>query len=67
MLVGMNDTRYTLEFVTWPGLLPALADELDALGVATQSAPAHALQVRTSRPWQLIPRIRCAQSAFVVL
>ncbi len=67
MLVCMNDTRYTLEFVTWPGLLPALSDELDALGVSYQSASAQALHVRTARPWQLVPRIRCAQSVFVVL
>lgn len=63
----MNDTRYTLECATWPGLLPALIDELDALGISYESASAHTLHVRTSRPWHLIPRIRCAQSVFVVL
>lgn len=57
---------YTLEFTTWPGLLPALADELAELGVA-YTTHTHSVQVHTRHAWQLIPRVQCAQSVFVLL
>lgn len=56
---------YTLEFTTWPGLLPALCDELDALDIA-YSTQEHSARIRVRQPWQVIPRVACAQAAFVL-
>ena len=62
----MNTTTYTLECATWPGLVPALCDELDELGVR-YTTHQHAVRMRVSQPWSLVARLRCAQSAFVFL
>ncbi|MFN5367600.1 MAG: methyltransferase domain-containing protein [Roseiflexaceae bacterium] len=62
----MNTTPYTLECTTWPGLVPALCDEMEEIGVPFV-VHQHAVRLRVAQPWQLVTRLRCAQSAFVLL
>lgn len=59
---------YTIEFATWPGLLPALIDEIEAARLQyTVDRPRHAVMIEQRALWPLRVNIRCAQSAFVVL
>lgn len=55
------------EYVTWPGLLPALIDEIEALGIAYEVV-AQRHSVITAPPRDgVVRQVRCAQSEFVVL
>lgn len=59
---------YSIELATWPGLLPALIDEIDVARLSyTVDRARHAVIIEQRRLWPLRVDIRCAQSAFVVL
>lgn len=57
---------YTLEFTTWPGMLPALCDELTDSRIPYTSST-NSVVVHTTQPWQLMTHVHCAQSVFVLL
>ncbi len=59
---------YTLELTTWPGILPALCDELDAAQIAYEvDSRRHSVCIQQRALWPLRVPVYCAQSAFVVL
>jgi 23S rRNA G2445 N2-methylase RlmL len=59
---------YTIELATWPGLLPALIDEVESAKIAyTVDRSRHAVYIEQRQVWPLRSLIRCAQSAFVLL
>ncbi|MFZ9857879.1 MAG: methyltransferase domain-containing protein [Roseiflexaceae bacterium] len=59
---------YTIELATWPGVLPALIDEVDAAKIAyTVDHSRQAIWIEQRQVWPLRVPIRCAQSAFVML
>ena len=59
---------YIIELATWPGLLPALIDEIEAAQLPyTVDRARHAVMIEQRTLWPLRVDIRCAQSAFVVL
>jgi len=59
---------YIIELATWPGLLPALIDEVESAKVAyTVEQSRHAVLIEQRQVWPLRWSVRCAQSAFVVL
>ncbi|MFN5060139.1 MAG: methyltransferase domain-containing protein [Chloroflexota bacterium] len=59
---------YTIELATWPGLLPALIDEVESEQIAyTVEHSRHAVMIDQRQVWPLRWPVRCAQSAFVVL
>ncbi len=59
---------YRIELTTWPGLLPALIDEIEAIRLSyTVDRVRHAVMIEQRALWPLRVDIRCAQSAFVVL
>ena len=57
---------YTVELTTWPGLLPALGDEL-AMRQLGYTIIDQSVQLVMRNPWNLAPRIYCAQAAFLCL
>lgn len=57
---------YTVELTTWPGLLPALGDEL-AMRQLGYTIIDQSMQLVMRNPWNLAPRIYCAQAAFLCL
>jgi tRNA (guanine6-N2)-methyltransferase len=59
---------HTIELTTWPGLLPALLDELDATHIAYMvDEKRNSVMIEQRQLWPLRKPMRCAQSAFVVL
>lgn len=57
---------YTVELTTWPGLLPALGDEL-VMRQLGYTIIDQSVQLVMRNPWNLAPRIYCAQAAFLCL
>jgi 23S rRNA G2445 N2-methylase RlmL len=59
---------YTIELTTWPGLMPALCDELDAAQIEyARDDKRQSVMIAQRRLWPMVIPVRCAQSAFVVL
>lgn len=59
---------YTIELATWPGLLPALIDEIESAKIPySVEQSRHAVLIDQRQLWPLRWPVRCAQSAFVVL
>lgn len=59
---------YSIELATWPGVLPALLDELEAAQIHySVDSKRHTAVIEQRTIWPLRVSVQCAQSAFVVL